>query len=87
MTCFRSSISIPVYFECNQDEMIRQITVNCIDQGLLLYRMRNEFRMTLHAYGIIYDSSVHFGLRQALRNEERYSDMQSQVRRVNCATV
>ena len=79
MTCFRSSISIPVYFECNQDEMIRQITVNCIDQGLLLYRMRNEFRMTLHAYGIIYNSSVHFGLRQALRNEERYSDMQSQV--------
>lgn len=61
------------------DEMIRQIAVNCTDQGLLLYRIRNEFRLTLRAYATIYDSSVHFGLRQALRNELRYSNMQTQV--------
>ena len=29
------------------DELIRQVTVNCVDQGLLLFRVRNEFLMTL----------------------------------------
>lgn len=31
------------------DELIRQVTVNCIEQGLLLFRIRNEFKMTLAA--------------------------------------
>lgn len=62
-----------------KDELIRQVTVNCMDQGLLLYRVRNEFQLTLRAYASIYESSVGFGLRQALRNEEKQESLQLQV--------
>lgn len=31
------------------DELIRQVTVNCIEQGLLLFRVRNQLKMTLAA--------------------------------------
>ena len=58
------------------DELIRQATVNCIDQGLLMFRVRNEFRMTLLAYKTMYESSVRFGLRFALHNQKRSLDLE-----------
>ena len=32
------------------DEIIRQVTVNCAERGLLLLRVRDELRMTIVAY-------------------------------------
>ena len=32
--------------------MIRQSTINCTERGLLLLRVRDELRMTLHAYQV-----------------------------------
>lgn len=58
------------------DELIRQVTVNCVDQGLLLFRVRNEFRMTLQAYKTMYESCLHFGLRFALHNQKRSLDLE-----------
>merc|ERR1712128_416238 len=48
------------------DEIIRQVTINCAERGLLLLRVRDEINMTLDAYKTIYESSTGFGCRKAL---------------------
>lgn len=48
------------------DEIIRQVTINCAERGLLLLRVRDEINMTLQAYQTIYESSIGFGCRKAL---------------------
>lgn len=58
------------------DELIREITINCVHQGQLLFRMRNEFRMTIDAYKTLYTSSIQFGLRYALRSQKRSLDIE-----------
>lgn len=52
------------------DEIIRQVTVNCAERGLLLLRVRDEMRMTLAAYQTLYESSIAFGMRKALQAEQ-----------------
>ena len=37
---------------CLPDELIREITVNCAERGLLLLRVRDELRMTVAAYQV-----------------------------------
>ena len=34
------------------DELIREVTINCSERGLLLLRIRDEIRMTLAAYQV-----------------------------------
>ena len=62
------------------DEIIRQVTVNCAERGLLLLRVRDEIRMTLAAYRTLYESSVAFGMRKALHAEQNKVDMQATIR-------
>ena len=38
-----------LYAQCF-DELIRQVTVNCAERGLLVLRVRDEIRMTIAAY-------------------------------------
>lgn len=42
------------------------MTVGCIEQGLLLFRIRNEVRSTLSAYRRLYESAIAYGLNKAL---------------------
>lgn len=42
-----------LYAQCF-DELIRQITINCSHRGLLLVRVRDEMRMTIQAYQVIF---------------------------------
>lgn len=46
----------------NSDELIRQVTVGCIEQGSLLFRIRNELRMTIGCYRRLYESAIGYGL-------------------------
>jgi dynein light intermediate chain len=62
------------------DELIRQVTVNCAERGLLLLRVRDEIRMTMAAYRTLYESSVAFGMRKALQAEQGKVDMQATIR-------
>jgi dynein light intermediate chain len=34
------------------DELIRQVTINCAERGLLLLRVRDEMRMSIAAYQV-----------------------------------
>merc|ERR1711970_429190 len=67
-----------LYSQCF-DELIRQVTINCPERGLLLLRVRDEIRMTIAAYQTLYESSVAFGVRKALQAEQGKSDMEKIV--------
>src|SRR3990167_1195014 len=58
-----------LYAQCF-DELIRQITIICSHRGLLLVRVRDENRMTIQAYQTLYESSLAFGMRFALKGEQ-----------------
>lgn len=40
--------------------------MGCIEQGLLLFQVRNELRLTVDYYRRAYESAVGYGLRKAL---------------------
>ena len=61
------------------DELIRQVTINSPERGLLMLRVRDEIRMTIDAYKTLYQSSVTFGVRKQLQAEQGMADMEAQI--------
>ena len=51
-----------LYDECFH-ELIRQITINCLERGILLMRIKNETAMTINTYKILYESCITYGMR------------------------
>ena len=68
-----------LYAQCF-DELIRQVTVNCAERGLLVLRVRDEIRMTIAAYQTLYESSIAFGMRKALMAEQRKAEMETLIK-------
>lgn len=58
-----------LYSQCF-DELIRQVTIESPERGLLLLRTRDEVRMTIAAYQTLYQSSITFGMRKTLQAEQ-----------------
>lgn len=71
-----------LYSQCF-DELIRQITINCAERGLLLLRVRDEMRMTISAYESLYESSIAYGIRKALVAEQRRTDLTAKLKDLN----
>lgn len=67
-----------LYTQCF-DEVIRQVTINCAERGLLLVRIRDELKMTIAAYQTLYESSVGFGMRKALQAEQGKSELEKRI--------
>ncbi|XP_077432855.1 axonemal dynein light intermediate polypeptide 1 [Vanacampus margaritifer] len=67
-----------LYSQCF-DELIRQVCINCAEQGLLLLRVRDEIQTTIAAYQTLYESSVVFGMRKALQAEQDKVDMRQRI--------
>ena len=70
-----------LYAQCF-DELIRQVTINCAERGLLLLRVRDEIRMTIAAYQTLYESSIAFGMRKALQAEQGKADMEARIKQL-----
>merc|ERR1719155_429363 len=70
-----------LYAQCF-DELIRQVTINCAERGLLLLRVRDEIRMTIAAYQTLYESSVTFGMRKALQAEQGKAHMEQRLKQL-----
>ncbi|XP_014252644.1 33 kDa inner dynein arm light chain, axonemal-like [Cimex lectularius] len=64
------------------DEIIRQVTINCAERGLLLLRVRDEMRMTANAYQSLYESSIAYGMRKALMAEQNRSNLEEELKRL-----
>ena len=62
------------------DELIRQVTINCAERGLLLLRVRDEIRMTIAAYQTLYESSIAFGMRKALMAEQKKAEIEAKIK-------
>jgi len=73
-----------LYAQCF-DELIRQVTINCAERGLLLLRVRDELRMTIAAYQTLYESAVAFGMRKALMSEQGKAQMEANVDNLTAA--
>merc|ERR1711982_5393 len=67
-----------LYSQCF-DELIRQVTINCPERGLLLLRVRDEIRMSIAAYQALYQSSVTFGTRKQLQSEEGKAETEAMI--------
>jgi len=68
-----------LYAQC-LDELIRQVTINCAERGLLLLRVRDELRMTMACYQTLYESSIAFGMRKALQSEQNKLEMHAKIK-------
>lgn len=67
-----------LYGQC-LDELIRHVTLDGPERGLLLMRTRDEFRMTIDAYKTLFASSVTFGIKKQLRAEQGIPELEEQV--------
>ena len=67
-----------LYSQCF-DELIREVMLNNKERGLLLCKIREDVKMTIDAYKILYQSSVTFGTRKHLEAEEGVDEMQARV--------
>ena len=61
------------------DEIIRQVTINEPERGLLLLRVRDEIKMTIAAYQTLYQSAVTFGMRKQLQAEQGKAELQERI--------
>ena len=50
------------------------MTIICAERGLLVLRNRDEIHMTVASYQTLYESSIAYGMRKALRNEKGKTD-------------
>ncbi|XP_037128848.1 axonemal dynein light intermediate polypeptide 1-like isoform X2 [Syngnathus acus] len=73
------AVTAGLFFSLFRDELIRQVSINCVERGLLLLRVRDEIQTTVAAYQTLYESSVVFGMRKALQAEQDKEDMRKRM--------
>ena len=70
-----------LYTECF-DELIRQITLNCLERGILLTRIKKELNMTVNSYQSLYESSIAYGIRTLLLAEEEKKKLNDEIDKI-----
>eukprot|EP00802_Teleaulax_amphioxeia_P016254 Tamp_16368.p1 GENE.Tamp_16368~~Tamp_16368.p1 ORF type:complete len:257 (+),score=83.07 Tamp_16368:42-773(+) len=68
-----------LYAQCF-DELIRQVTIECAERGLLFLRIRDEARMRIAAYQTLYESSLAFAVRKAVQGEEEKNVLEGKIK-------
>jgi dynein light intermediate chain len=71
-----------LYHECF-DELIRQVTLNCLERGILLMRIKKEIEMTINSYQTLYESSVAYGIRTLLIAEEDKKNLNTKIEEIS----
>ncbi|XP_050526994.1 axonemal dynein light intermediate polypeptide 1-like [Daktulosphaira vitifoliae] len=64
------------------DEIIRQVTMNCAERGMMLINIRDEINMTINAYQELYESSIAFGIRKALLSEHKKLEFERKIEKL-----
>ena len=68
-----------LYSQCF-DEIIRQITIECPERGLLLVKVRDEIKMSIASYQTLYESAILFGIRKQLQTEAGKEDLKKRLK-------
>ena len=63
-----------IYLE-TLNELIRQITIDCPQRGILLGHIRDEIEYTLKSFEDLYDNSIGFGTRREIKADKNYSEL------------
>uniref|UniRef100_A0AC35UCR5 Dynein light chain n=1 Tax=Rhabditophanes sp. KR3021 TaxID=114890 RepID=A0AC35UCR5_9BILA len=61
------------------DEIIRQVTINCAERGLLLLRVKHEFQLTFVTYQTLLESTIAYGIRKAIETEQQRTSVDEQA--------
>jgi len=61
------------------DELIREITLESPERGLLLMRVRDEARMTIDAYKTLYSSSIVYGIKKQIQAESGIDELEADI--------
>jgi len=61
------------------NELIREITINLPERGLLSLRIRDEAKMTIETNQILYQSSLSFGMRKCIQSQSDIADLKQQI--------
>nr|XP_014281186.1 putative inner dynein arm light chain, axonemal [Halyomorpha halys] len=64
------------------DELIRQVTINCIERGLLLLRIRNEAEDSIRAFQRLFASSIGYGFRKTLEADKDIELLKEEVNKL-----
>jgi dynein light intermediate chain, axonemal len=67
-----------LYGQC-MEELIRQITLDGPERGLLMMRVRDEIRMSIDAYKTLFTNSVNFGIKKQIRAEQGIPELETQA--------
>ena len=71
-----------LYNECF-DELIRQVTINCLERGILMMLVKKESEMTVKAYQNLYESSIAYGMRSGLIAEEQKKSFSEKIEKID----
>ncbi|CAG7784830.1 unnamed protein product [Allacma fusca] len=64
------------------DEIIRQVTVNCAERGILLCNIRDELSLTLKTYAELVDYAISFGLRKVEESKQEEDELRQEYARL-----
>lgn len=67
-----------IYDQCF-DEIIREVSINCAERGILLKMVKDEATMTMQEFETLYHSSVAYGMRRALSGEQERDQMEVDI--------
>jgi len=67
-----------LYSECF-DEIIRQVTIDNTERGLLLLKVRDEIKMSIASYQILYESAILYGIRKQLQAEDAKLELKKEL--------
>lgn len=69
-------------FDQCSDEVVRQVTVNMGERGLLLKRIKDDLRVTLESYHRLYLSATKYAVRKSLIIANQQFEMEKTIKRL-----
>ena len=67
-----------IYSQCF-DEIIRQVTIDNPERGLLLLKVRDEIKMSIASYKTLYESALLYGLRKQMQMEDNRENLKKEL--------
>ena len=75
-----------LYSQCF-DEIIRQVTIDNTERGLLLLKVRDEIKMSIASYQILYESAILYGIRKQLQSEDEREELKKTLEEKEKKTI
>ena len=65
------------------DELIREVTVESPERGVLMLRVRDDLKQTIDAYRTMFESSISFGTRKSLQADQGKAELVDRISELN----